>query len=792
MKTLLSGLGPSLAGRYPGSRRAGIALVPAILIVSGLAIFSMALLTAVLSGSRTVVHQNEEYQVSSAVESVAVLSAENLWSRYVAEQGGAAGDIASFRDFLTAQGIEVDTGTAMPRADEGKDLLPDLALPGDADGSEFDHVNVDAVRVVRRDTGDSTQLFLTVSASTTRGEGFVNPVLNRAVQQVYTVEPAEFPGFEYALLANNVNCIFCHTRVDNAERWWNTLGEPGTYERVKVGTLESLMLRHDNDGLAVVNDADADSFVAGSLYVRGLATESDGTLITDWNAMSLKQHPFDSEGHIQEDAFGLGLAPFAPAGEPPGMLESLYLDYPLAYADQVDGYLPDHFPSPFADDGGFDPLTGAFDDAAAGNKQVDDCEFLEVAASANGEITAGIVNITMPGETIDSAVDYADALFVGNRPTGLRGDEDGTGQGIQGNVMLTGWADNPIRIDGNLAIDGDLVIQGFVKGTGSIYVRGNVYVPADLLYADGRSYLPGDTPGHPTGPRTFGIAADGTPNALALTAGGNIVLGDYLRPASLQPDLTTHEPGAFEIIDGTPADDWNFPLSEMALFNRSEWAKTQTELPGASGPVPNPGHVPGYVPRYYAFGDGTIVPIYNQGGTFFDPVTGTWLGAEAPISWNPSQLTYADPANPSDPILFNPDGSPRAVVKTLLQADSWMTPSVYKMSIEYFETLHPANSPMLVDGLLYTNNAIFGIVYRNSAFSGMMLLNGAIVAADVGLLVPGKRDIAHAFPNHSPISNWAIGLQLNYDARLKKALSIRNPFQVQLKRTFWNPTSNLL
>lgn len=71
-------------------------------------------------------------------------------------------------------------------------------------------------------------------------------------------------------------------------------------------------------------------------------------------------------------------------------------------------------------------------------------------------------------------------------------------------------------------------------------------------------------------------------------------------------------------------------------------------------------------------------------------------------------------------------------------------------------------------------------------------MNGAIVAADLGMLVPGKRDPDGLFPNHSPVGRYAIGLQLNYDARLKDALRIRNPLQVQLKRTFWNPTANLL
>lgn len=771
----------------------GIALVPAILIVAGLAVFSVALLSAVLSGSRTVVHQNEEYQVSSAVESVAALAAENLWSAYVAEQGGAAGDIESFRAFLSGRAIENVNGEGLPRPEEGKDLLPELALPEEDGHPRFNHVNMDAVHLVRRDAGDATQLFLTVSASTTRGEGLVNPVLNRAVQQVYTVEPAEFPGFEYALLANNVNCVFCHARIDNAERWWSQSSD-GRFPRVKVGTLESLMLRHDMDGAAAaINDFDADSYIAGALYVRGLAATSDGSPIANWSALSFKNHPFDAEGNLlPPGSFGLETVPFSPAGDPPQPFENLYLDYAVGYANQVDGYLPNHFPSPFTDDGGVDPLTGDLDPASAGNRRIDDGEFLEVAADATGEITAGIVNVTAPGEVIDTALAYNNAIFHGNRPDGLSGADSG-GQGIQGNVVLTGKQSNPIWIEGKLAIDGDLVIQGVVKGSGSLYVRGNIYVPADLMYADGKSYLPGDAPGRPTGPRTFGIAQDGTKNALALTAGGNIIIGDFQRPATVQADGTRVEPGALEIIDGNPTDDWNFALAEMALFNRAEWAKTQPTLPGANGTVvQNPGYIEGYLPRYYGYGEDTIIPIYNRHGVHFDPATETWLGFETALSWDPSHLTYADPNNPGDPILFDANGAPKAVTSTLAHTGGWMAPDVYKLSVEYFEGRRPQQTPMQLDGLLYTSNAIFSIVNRNTAYAGMMVMNGSIVAADLGMLVPGLKDADSHFPNHSPVGKYAIGLQLNYDERLKNALDIDNPLQVQLKRTYWNPTANLL
>ena len=64
-------------------------------------------------------------------------------------------------------------------------------------------------------------------------------MLNRAVQQVYTIEPEEFGGFDYGILANNVNCVFCHTKVDSVDRFFN--GDPslfGGFDRIKVERLD--------------------------------------------------------------------------------------------------------------------------------------------------------------------------------------------------------------------------------------------------------------------------------------------------------------------------------------------------------------------------------------------------------------------------------------------------------------------------------------------------------------------------------------------------------------------------
>ncbi len=803
----------------------GVALVPALLIVSGIAIFAMALMTATLSSQRSLDHQTDDYRISSAVESVATLASEDLWSdflRFLQDQGGLPQTIANFRLFLGTQGIldqsaefdPDDDGVVelIPGPTAGTNLLPQVNLPVENGRPRFADVNVDALQLVRIDvSAETTQIFVTVSASTTRGSGIVNPVLNRAVQLVYTVEPETFDGFEFAMLANNVNCIFCHSNVDSAERFYNPdLAKYGSFERVRVGTLESLVVRQDMDGqTGVYNDFDADSFVAGALYTRGTAVLDDGSSISAWGDLSLMGYEFDGAGQILEDAWGnLSSWPFDPAGSPPAAFENLYLDYPVAATEQIDGPMPDYFPPPFPDNGGIDPATGLPVPGAALNRRIDDAEFQQVANEATGAITAGVVNVSSPGVTISTAAEYTQAITVGN--------QNGLPPSVTGNVILTGTPSNPITIDGTVAIDGDLIVQGWVQGEGTLVVRGNVYVPDDLTYLDGFAYLPGDPQGSPSGPRTFGIAQNGTRNALGLSSGGSVMMGDFQRPSSLQEDLSWVNQAKYAIVSGNPngtTGDWSFALSEMSLFNRGEWQRTQPTLPGPgeiglSDPdpltpgneawsVPNPAYDADYVPRYYGYAEDTLVPIYNKGDLYYDAASGSWIspsGMEAPLDWNPDLMSYADPANANDPYLFAANGDPIAVTTSISQKDGWIAPDLYQQALEYFHDNRGSlkNLPMEIDSLLYTNNAIFGIVNRNTNWKGRMLVNGALVAADLGLLVPGHFNPNLPPANLSPLSSYSIGLQLNYDERTKGMLNVTNPNRVELKRTLWNPTANLL
>ncbi|HXF49438.1 MAG TPA: hypothetical protein VNL73_08460 [Verrucomicrobiae bacterium] len=92
---------------------------------------------------------------------------------------------------------------------------------------------------------------------------------------------------------------------------------------------------------------------------------------------------------------------------------------------------------------------------------------------------------------------------------------------------------------------------------------------------------------------------------------------------------------------------------------------------------------------------------------------------------------------------------------------NWLTEAQLKQFWINDETSRTSGSPLKVDGLLYTNNSIYGISRPASKTGGTMQVNGAIVAADVGLLVTN-------------------GLQMNYDGRLKSFLKIKDNSKIAL------------
>ena len=74
-----------------------------------------------------------------------------------------------------------------------------------------------------------------------------------------------------------------------------------------------------------------------------------------------------------------------------------------------------------------------------------------------------------------------------------------------------------------------------------------------------------------------------------------------------------------------------------------------------------------------------------------------------------------------------------------------------------------ANTPFAVDGLLYSNNAIFTLVRKRANTEGKMTLNGGLVAADTGFLVGG-------------------GLELNYDKEVAGTIDLKTFDAVELRQ----------
>ncbi|MHC4389709.1 MAG: hypothetical protein ACYS22_00150 [Planctomycetota bacterium] len=101
---------------------------------------------------------------------------------------------------------------------------------------------------------------------------------------------------------------------------------------------------------------------------------------------------------------------------------------------------------------------------------------------------------------------------------------------VEGNLVLIGTEDDPIRIDGSLFVSGDVVVRGYVEGQGQIYAGRNLFVAGDVRYKNPpRTEEDGKTPDEVAREEVVAGLAD----ELRLAANGNVVIGNY-----------TYQPGA--------------------------------------------------------------------------------------------------------------------------------------------------------------------------------------------------------------------------------------------------------
>lgn len=749
-----------------------------------LVVVTMVLVVAVGGAMLGVAQQNTRRAYASRIEADLGNAARAglaqgkfaLWDRFVAWNGAQAhpsgwnppGNYVEARDYLDNQLAAQNPNIATNLADGATVELFTLRFAPDMAGAGTSGLPI-WVRVTaeRHDVGRDTYVVLrseatnwdtvggTVSRASAEAAGI--DAQGRVSELVLRFGGGTFQGFSFALLANAVNCTFCHADIDNVERVFNT--DPslyGTFHRVKVAALETMELRPG-----------ADSVIAGTLYSRGILVDTRGNQLDPatsgaFNSSGLQTVVMDANGLLDQDPSTGALTPtrFAEAtkdgsGNYNQANASFYQNYPTDPALQVDGALPDRFPPVIPDNAGDDdPSKPEY-----GNRIIDDAEWNAHTSLGGftGSISGGESRTLVPNNANYTQTRLPD----GSGSSGF--DENALVTGVVSgkSAFLVGSDANPLVIDGKVAFDGDVFISGTVKGKGQILARGNIYILGDLKYADG-------TDG--AGNRTFGLAADGTTeNLVAYAAGGNIVHGAYLMGHNWDYRKVTGERGD----RGQSSGSW--ALQEIGWWNRTEFTRAMpyydrarrmpTADPGdpAHPNPPNSGYIPGYKPRFYTIKDGGTVWLfapddgfrdYSRQTIYWDNDKGYWVGDGDANTYRKSMTLddvldrmkhEHDHAGTHDPLdgVWN-DLKAKKYVQSALDPKIMDQDTFRQLQLN--EDRSRSRGKFQLDGLFYTANGMLFMSRSNESGQGRIQFNGAVVAADTGILA-----------GH--------GVELNYDAR---------------------------
>ena len=263
------------------------ALVPVAMLMLSLMI---AFVGTTIDSSRAGTSKLDSFRARAAAQSTAARVVADLWGAFEAISTGDE-QIWTFRAWLDGLGLPDQGGVANPVK---MDYLPTLALATDMDGDEtMDGVEIERVDVYRIDEWDSTSIVIEVDAVIRKGVDGSASERRSSIQETFTVSPPEWDGLDYVLLANNVNCLLCHTSIDNVNRYYNRdTSLAGTFEPVQVGSIDSMHFREDPD-----------SKVAGVLLIGGDAIMGDGDDINDWSKFNLTAAQ-NLDGFLVEDPFG--------------------------------------------------------------------------------------------------------------------------------------------------------------------------------------------------------------------------------------------------------------------------------------------------------------------------------------------------------------------------------------------------------------------------------------------------------------------------------------------------------
>jgi hypothetical protein len=221
--------------------------------------------------------------------------------------------------------------------------LPDISLGG------TDTVSVDVTRV---DTGSDVALTFTAKSKIMNG---TTEVTGKQVSRTMRLAGSPFPGDEFALLTNDINCSFCHLQIDNMKRVYADSASTELFKRVKLGALSSInfnALGHKNDTL-----------IAGTLYSRGGAAPAAGDEVY-FSHWADGANPGLLKAGTNKAVYDLGVTKYAavsdnaydPAISPSDVkaidataagvkaFGKIYYKYPIG-SGGPDGVVPDKFPT---------------------------------------------------------------------------------------------------------------------------------------------------------------------------------------------------------------------------------------------------------------------------------------------------------------------------------------------------------------------------------------------------------------------------------------------------------------
>lgn len=290
----------------------------------------------------------------------------------------------------------------------------------------------------------------------------------------------------------------------------------------------------------------------------------------------------------------------------------------------------------------------------------------------------------------------------------------------------------------------------------------------------------------------------------------------------------------------------NFVVEELAMFNRDEITRVMEKVPtgapqnkwwkgndhiinSANYNLDNPVYAqyndPAsgsyYTPRIYTlypdttqdwgnqnYLKNTPAPIYLNDKNQFITGKNYWNATKDPHTYNALRTIDQIPHK-------NATSMAKAVTKSI--HPEWITPGNMLSLIIKEEAKRTDNTPRRMDGLLYTNNAIFAIERKqsqtpingtfwdvaaqewkkpgggtpefqkvNSKSRGKMVVNGAMVAPDLGILVTGGTSTSSSpLKYYAPVRNKdgsvvyeMRAFNVNYDSRVRYLLDVHNSQQV--------------